>query len=246
MSGRPWLWAPLRLPARVRFICFLGKLFIPCDLFLQGQDDLRKKVEELCRSVSTAKSDKVARTLKMVRTLAGKARDPSLVLDAIDELVAAATLAQDDKTEFYKKVLDQSRKHETETADDFGSLVLCLLGDVTDQKIADGLARFNKMKKRVGSTAAAASVTAKHPEAGATATLAPAAPPQPYGWGYQSPLPVYPPDPEGYGYLPPRRGRGRGRGQFQRSRACFFCKQEGHFMDTCAQLKALQGQPKQE
>ncbi len=119
---------------------------------MKGPDDLRKRVEDLARSIATDQTDKVGKALRAVRTLAGKGRDPSLVMDALEDLVAAATRAEieDSKLELYKKVCEQCRKMEHLGPEDFGSLCLCLLGDNVDQKIAEGMARFNKIRRRAG------------------------------------------------------------------------------------------------
>ncbi len=88
--------------------------------------------------MSAEKTGKVEKALRAVRTLAQKGRDPSLVLDALDDLVVAALNAEvnEVKIQLYKKVLEQGRKMEHLEAEDFASLCLCLLGDMVDQKIA--------------------------------------------------------------------------------------------------------------
>lgn len=219
-------------------------------LQVKGQDDLKRRVDDLAKSINTDLTEKVVRALRVVCTLAGKSRDPCLILDALDDLIAAATRAQleDAKIDFYKKVADQARKMDHLPSEDFGSLCLCLLGDNVDQKIAEGMARFNKMRGKVGGEKAGAKPAQAAPPSPSQGFQGP---PQPFGaqyppayaapWQYQSPIPTYPPMQQG-GYGQARRGRGRGRGGFSKSRACYFCKQEGHFMENCAELKALKSQ----
>ena len=208
---------------------------------MKGPDDLRKRVEDLARSIATDQTDKVGKALRAVRTLAGKGRDPSLVMDALEDLVAAATRAEieDSKLELYKKVCEQCRKMEHLGPEDFGSLCLCLLGDNVDQKIAEGMARFNKIRRRAGEARPQQAEKAGG-DAAPHQGPAPYAPPPPpgYGWQYQSPIPAYPPPNQGsYG---PRRGRGRGRGGASfGAKACYFCKREGHYMANCEELKSL-------
>ncbi len=163
---------------------------------MKGQDDLRKRVEDLAWSLASDQTDKVSKALRAVRTLAGKGRDPSLMIDALEDLVAAATRAEieESRLELYRKVRDQCRKMEHLGSEDFGSLCLCLLGDNVDQKIAEGMARFNKMRRRAEEAKPqqnekAVADAATHHGPG------PYGPPPPpgYGWQYQSPIPAYPP-----------------------------------------------------
>ncbi len=195
--------------------------------------------------MSAEKTGKVEKALRAVRTLAGKGRDPSLVLDALDDLVAAALNAEvnEAQTQLYKKVLEQCRKMDHLEAEDFGSLCLCLLGDTVDQKIAEGLARFNKIKRQRRQSPGESQAGGSNSVPAQPQQPAVFAPQPPQGWQpvfqYSSPLPNYPPEQGGYGW--PRRGRGRGRGG-ARSKACYGCREEGHFLDQCPKLKALRGE----
>ncbi len=119
-------------------------------LYMKGQDHLRKRVEDMAWSLALDQTDKVSKALRAVHTLAGKGRDPSLMIDPLEDLIAAATRAEieESRLELYKKVRDQCRKMEHLGLEDFGSLCLCLLQDNVDQKIAEGMARFNKMRRR--------------------------------------------------------------------------------------------------
>lgn len=219
-----------------------------CVLQGRGQEDLKKRVDELAKSLSTDLMDKVGRALRAVRTLASKGRDPGLVLDALDDLVAAATRAQvdDNKIQLYKKVTEQCRKMDHLDGEDFGQLCLCLLGDNIDQKITEGLARFNKLR-RSGRAGKGKQQERRQEQAPGPAAQSPlVVPPPGYPWQYQTPLPAYPPPADQGSYGPPRRGRGRGRGfgGMGKPRACYFCKREGHYMENCDELKALRGQQK--
>ncbi len=56
----------------------------------------------------------------MVRTLASKGRDPSLILDALEDLVAAGIQPEPESVESYKKVAVQCRKMEDLPKEEFG------------------------------------------------------------------------------------------------------------------------------
>ncbi len=97
--------------------------------------------------MSSEKADKADKAFQAVRTLAGKARDPSMIIDALDDLLVASINAgmEKSKIQLNKKVADQCRKMDHLSPEDFGSLCLCLSGDTVDRQIAEGLARFSKI-----------------------------------------------------------------------------------------------------
>ena len=151
--------------------------------------------------MSSDMADKAEKALRAVRTLAGKARDPSLIIDALGDLVAASMNAsvEESKIQLYKKVADQCRKMDHLSPEDFR-------WDTVDRQITEGLARFSKIKRNSRCQSGEDSGAAQGGEscrstvrqqAGQGVEMLPPAPP-PYLWApyqYQSPIPAYHPPP---------------------------------------------------
>ena len=205
-------------------------------------DDTNRTLKQMRQDLDALKNKtkdlQVEDALQYVRTLASRPKltsNHSVLLAAVEMLVDAANKADHKDSLMFHTSLAMCRKYQDHK--DFCGLVLKFFGFQEDKIISPLVADWEKSKKYDDVD----KVKSHNKEVSRT--------PEPllgfpgYGFpnpGFGMPYPGFFPGPSAvnpsFGFRPPYRG-GAGRGKRRANGACFYCKEEGHFVSNCHKIK---------